>query len=328
MAQHMPAAPPDNLRGAFGSVSGEVERQAETPQAQPSTAGACDDHASTGASAAGVPRRACTAGAQAEVASTSASGMEHSALEHGMNKGTPGSSGLECVARSGSCDAAQPCTSAAGHPGKGRMAASDSMLRHTAGIQAATGTPAAPLAVRSHHLHGQAARSPDADAMAKFQGAPAPLIEDPGPQDWTVRNRTGNGQGVQCDESDQLDRHARSPSLLPTPHEAALVTTQQADEDVASDRARPLSKAEAVTQSWDSYVDFLRHEVISRPDSDGLEDEGATEPAPAAVQPAKSILPMQQFSRLRGRQAQEELDAQLARVQAATGVHSSCSCGA
>ena len=318
-AQLVPGALPGPLRGAFGSASGEVEGQADTPKPQPATAGACD-HTPTGTSAAGAHRVACTPGAQAEDASTRANGVECAAVQHDTNKGTPGSSGLECAERSGSCTAAQLCTSTAGHPGQGRIAAPDRVLGHTAGSQAATGTPAVPLAVQSYHLHGQAAQSPDADAMARFQGAPAPVTEDPGPQGWTVGNRTGHGQGVQCDASDQLDRHARSPSLLPTPHEAALVTAQQADEDAASDRARPLSKAEAVTQSWDSYVDFLKHEVISRPDSDEPADEGATEPAPTAVQPAKSILPVQQFSRLRGRQAQEELDAQLARVQAATGV--------
>eukprot|EP00892_Ulva_mutabilis_P000435 jgi/Ulvmu1/10392/UM061_0076.1 len=114
-----------------------------------------------------------------------------------------------------------------------------------------------------------------------------------------------------CDDVRSCASEAEMP---PAGHATAATTANTAAAPLSA-----VSKAEAVTRSWDSYVDFLKQEVISRPEDAELEPADAPLPTPAASQPAKAMLPVQKFSRLRGREAQEELDAQLARVEAAQG---------
>lgn len=85
-----------------------------------------------------------------------------------------------------------------------------------------------------------------------------------------------------------------------------------------------LSKADAVTKSWDAYVEFLKQEVICEPGQHEADPACSSQPAAVPPQPTRSLLPMQKYSQLRGRRAQEELDAQLARVQAARGARAVC----
>lgn len=168
-----------------------------------------------------------------------------------------------------------------------------------------------------------AAQEPDAGIIPRLGMPPAPR---PGPRDGPhIGAMAMQSSGDDGATGGVVSRHDCEQDSVGIEADVAMAPCEAEAEElrpVGTGQQAVLSKADAVTQSWDSYVDFLKHEVIGRPDASGTAPAAVPEPAPAAAEPAKSILPIQKFSRLRGRQAQEELDAQLARVQAATGVPS------
>lgn len=320
-------APPDETVDppgsayACGSPGGGGE-QAAGERAWESVVAACDGASTDGPGSVDV-HEACVQGAEGGEVLPCASGVGEAVAAHPGDSRTAVSSSSGCEAahagQHGSADASRYQLCMDDYHGSGGSLSSDP------GVGQAVGSEAPPRQPLSRLPPRPAAQEPDAGVTPR---SGAPPVPHPGPcggsHAGAVAMQSSDDHeaagGVVDRENGHLNSVGGEPDTAIGPFEAIPTGLWPA----GTGQQGALSKVDAVTQSWDSYVDFLKQEVISRPDQDDTAPADVAEPAPVAAQPAKSILPIQTFSRLRGRQAQEELDAQLARVQAATGAPLCC----
>jgi hypothetical protein len=105
------------------------------------------------------------------------------------------------------------------------------------------------------------------------------------------------------------------PSTQSQSHTAEQLDSMHASQHASCSKKRYEHKSSAERESWDSYVEYIQREVIQTDSDRQLEQSdrhGAAEP--------HQMLSVRTFSQLRGKKAQEELEAQLARAEAAAGV--------